>query len=72
MSQLIKTKKLIIKFLTFPISPPGNDTIYAPNKAHRSDFVRMSALESMVSHSISYIIVFILNIHLYNLIYDII
>lgn len=33
-----------VKYINFPLSPPGNDSVYATNKAHRSDFVRMSAL----------------------------
>lgn len=33
------------RFLTFPASPPGNASIFVSNKAHRSDFVRMHALQ---------------------------
>ena len=39
--------KIEIKTLNFPASPPGNDTVIAHNKAHRSDFVRMNALHLM-------------------------
>jgi hypothetical protein len=37
-------KKLEIQFVTFPSHPPGNESIYVTNKAHKSDFVRMKAL----------------------------
>jgi hypothetical protein len=48
LTQLIKSKQLEVKFLTFPLSPPGNDSVHAKNHAHRSDFVRMTALSTMV------------------------
>lgn len=35
------------RLTTFPAHPPGNKSTFAPNKAHRSDFVRMSALFEM-------------------------
>jgi len=47
MSKLILSNKITIKLITFPSSPPGNDSIYVSNKAHRSDFVRMKELESI-------------------------
>jgi hypothetical protein len=46
-TQLITAGKIEVKFHTFPGSPPGNASIYAPNKAHRSDFVRLSALTTI-------------------------
>ena len=45
--QLISNKKIDVKFLTFPSHPPGNTSTFAPEKAHRSDFVRMLKLEEM-------------------------
>ncbi len=47
LTTLIKEKKLKIKFLSFPISPPGNESLFAKNKAHQSDFVRLLALQSI-------------------------
>jgi hypothetical protein len=47
LTTLINTNKLEIRMLSFPGHPPGNESIYAPNKAHRSDFVRMSALQTI-------------------------
>ncbi len=46
LTTLIKEKKLEIKFLTFPVGPPGNSSKIAIYKEHRSDFVRMSVLET--------------------------
>ncbi|RYH30465.1 hypothetical protein EON65_05100 [archaeon] len=43
-AQYIRNNTIEAKLLTFPASPPGNASTFAPNKAHRSDFVRMQAL----------------------------
>jgi len=43
-AEQIKQGKIEPKFLTFPAHPPGNESIFVSNKAHRSDFVRLSAL----------------------------
>ena len=34
-SALLKTGKIESKFLTFPTSPPGNESIFVSNKAHQ-------------------------------------
>lgn len=47
LTQLIKHGKIEVKFLTFPFHPPGNTSTFAPNKAHRSDFVRLEALTTI-------------------------
>lgn len=47
LTQLIQNGKMEIKFLTFPFHPPGNASTFAPNKAHRSDFVRLHALTTI-------------------------
>jgi hypothetical protein len=44
-SHLIKNGTIDVKFITFPSHPPGNESIYVSDKAHRSDFVRMKALQ---------------------------
>jgi hypothetical protein len=43
-SKLLKNGTIEAKFITFPTHPPGNESIFVANKAHRSDFVRMTAL----------------------------
>jgi hypothetical protein len=47
LTQMIQHGKIEVKFLTFPFHPPGNTSTFAPNKAHRSDFVRLEALTTM-------------------------
>ena len=47
LTELIRQNKIEVKFLTFPMHPPGNSSTYAPNKAHRSDFVRLEALTTI-------------------------
>ena len=47
LAELIRLNKIEVKFLTFPMHPPGNSSTYAPNKAHRSDFVRLEALTTI-------------------------
>lgn len=47
LAKLIDSGKIEAKFLSYPIHPPGNETTFVSNKAHRSDFVRMNALKSM-------------------------
>lgn len=47
LANLIKEKKIEVRTLNFPANPPGNTSVIAHNKAHRSDFVRMDALYSM-------------------------
>jgi hypothetical protein len=44
---MIKSKKIEVKFVIFPTHPPGNDSIYVSNKAHKSDFLRMDFLKTM-------------------------
>eukprot|EP01038_Epipyxis_sp_PR26KG_P016845 gene16845-23076_t len=41
---MIQSKQIEVIMHTFPFHPPYNNSIFAPNKAHRSDFVRMIAL----------------------------
>jgi len=43
-ADLLKRGKIEPKFITFPAHPPGNESTFVSNKAHRSDFVRLSAL----------------------------
>jgi hypothetical protein len=45
MANMIEKKIIDARFITFPTHPPGNSSIIVTNKAHRSDFVRLSALE---------------------------
>lgn len=47
LAKLIDSGKIEAKFLAYPIHPPGNDSTFVSNKAHRSDFVRMNALATM-------------------------
>jgi hypothetical protein len=47
LASLIKENKIEVRTLNFPANPPGNTSVIAHNKAHRSDFVRMDALYSM-------------------------
>jgi Glycosyltransferase sugar-binding region containing DXD motif len=47
LAKLIDGGKIEIKFMPYPVHPPGNDTTFVSNKAHRSDFVRMNALKAM-------------------------
>ena len=47
MSTLLKSGRLEHRFMTFPASPPFNESTFAPNPAHRSDFARMAVLKSM-------------------------
>lgn len=42
---LVEKKKLEVKYLVFPSSPTGNNSISTNNKAHKSDFVRMQLLK---------------------------
>ena len=44
-SSLFSTNMIEAKFIHFPIHPPGNDSIFVSNKAHRSDFVRLQILK---------------------------
>jgi hypothetical protein len=46
-SDLIKSEKIEVKFFTFPTTPPGNNSIYVTNRAHKSDFLRMDFLKTM-------------------------
>ena len=46
-AKLIRSGVIEAKMITFPYYPPGNESIYVSNKAHRSDFVRMEALMKM-------------------------
>mmetsp|Transcript_1484 Transcript_1484/g.2442 ORF Transcript_1484/g.2442 Transcript_1484/m.2442 type:complete len:437 (+) Transcript_1484:26-1336(+) len=46
LAELIRKNIITVKFLTFPFHPPGNTSTFAPNKAHRSDFVRLHALNT--------------------------
>ena len=41
---LLKSGKIETVPLTYPMHPPGNESVFVSNKAHRSDFVRMSVL----------------------------
>jgi hypothetical protein len=45
LAELIKNKSIEPMLKSFPISPPGNSSLYATNKAHISDFVRLEALK---------------------------
>jgi len=44
LKSLINNGTVQVHFITFPLSPPGNDSLYVPQHAFRSDFVRMNAL----------------------------
>lgn len=44
---LLSNGSVEARLRTFPAHPPGNTSTFAPNKAHRSDFVRMAALQEM-------------------------
>lgn len=44
LTQLFGRNKIEVKTVTFPLHPPGNTSIFAQNKAHRSDFQRMNVL----------------------------
>jgi len=44
LAKLIDSGIIETKFLSYPIHPPGNQSTFVSNKAHRSDFVRMNAL----------------------------
>lgn len=46
-ADLIKLQNIEVKFVTFPATPPGNDSIYVVNRAHKSDFLRMDFLSNM-------------------------
>jgi len=47
LSSMFKTGQIEVRLITFPLSPPGNESIFVSNKAHRSDFVRMDVLLKM-------------------------
>ena len=47
LAKIIDSGKIEAKFLSYPVHPPGNDSTFVSNKAHRSDFVRMNALKSV-------------------------
>lgn len=45
-TSLFNSGKVEARFIVFPSTPPGNDSVYVSNKAHRSDFMRMQLLQS--------------------------
>jgi hypothetical protein len=44
MAQMIRNGSILVRLTHFPAHPPGNASTSAPNKAHRSDFMRMQVL----------------------------
>jgi Glycosyltransferase sugar-binding region containing DXD motif len=44
---MINSKVIEAQLITFPAHPPGNESIFATQKAHRSDFVRMEKLDKI-------------------------
>lgn len=47
LTAMFKTGEIEVRLLSFPLHPPGNESITVSNKAHRSDFVRMDVLLRM-------------------------
>lgn len=46
-TNLLSSGKVEWQYITYPASPPGNSSTWAPEKAHRSDFARMDVLKRM-------------------------
>ena len=44
-TSLIKSGAIVPMFRSFSQNPPGNSSVFALNKAHMSDFVRLSVLK---------------------------
>ncbi len=42
---LLESGKIVAKLMTYPTHPPGNETTYVNEKAHRSDFLRFIVLK---------------------------
>lgn len=47
LARMIKNGRVEPRFTTFPTHPPFNASVFVSNKAHRSDFLRIHALQTI-------------------------